>query len=65
MTENAVKHLAFTGASAVTGLVKNWTHELHAMNDNEEPDPPPTIASRKPWTPPLITVEPRPFEVAA
>jgi hypothetical protein len=65
MTENAVKHLAFTGASPMTGFVKNWIDELHAMNDNEEPDPPPAIAARIPWVPPFTTVEPRALLVAA
>ncbi len=63
MTENTVKQLAF-GASAVSGLVQNWTHELHAMNDNEEPDPPPAIAARIPWVPPFTTLEPQGLEVA-
>ena len=63
MTENTVKQL--TAASAVSGLVQNWTHELHAMNDNEEPDPPPAIATRIPWMTPVTTREPRALEAAA
>ena len=65
MTENTVKQLAFNAARAVAGLVQNWTDELHAMNDNEEPDPPPAIAARIPWMPPFIAVEPRVLEVSA
>ena len=65
MTENTVKQLAFNAAHAVVGLVQNWTDELHAMNDNEEPDPPPAIAARIPWMPPCTTLEPRALEAAA
>jgi hypothetical protein len=64
LTENTVKQLAFTAASVVSGLVQNWTHELHAMNDNEEPDPPPAITARIPWMPPFTSVSPRAFELA-
>ena len=64
MTENTVRQLA-SAAASVRGLVRNWAHELHAMNDNEEPDPPPAMAARiRP--PPLFTaVEPRAVELAA
>lgn len=65
MTENTVKQLAFSAAPAVAGLVQNWTDELHAMNDNEEPDPPPAIAARIPWMTPFTTLEPRALEAAA
>jgi hypothetical protein len=64
MTENTVKRLAFNAAPAVSGLMQNWTDELHAMNDNAEPDPPPAIAARIPWMPPFTTPEPRASEAA-
>ena len=65
MTENTVKQLPFPAAPAVSGLLQNWTHELHAMNDNEEPAPPPAIAARIPWMPPFRAVEPRVLAVSA
>ena len=65
MTENTVKQLAFEAAPPGSGLVQNWTDELHAMNDNEEPDPPPAVAVRFPWMPPFTTLEPRALEAAA
>jgi hypothetical protein len=64
MTENTVKQVAFPAASAVSGLVQNSTHELHAMNDNEEPDLPPAVAARIPWMPPFTTLEPRALAAA-
>lgn len=65
MIENTVKQLAFPASPGVSGLLQNWTHELHAMNDNKEPDPPPAIAARIPWIPPFTPLEPRALEVAA
>ena len=65
MTENTVKQLAFAAASAVSPLLQSWTHELHAMNDNEEPDPPPAIAARIPWSPRFTTMEPQIVQLAA
>jgi hypothetical protein len=65
MTENTVKQLAFTAGSAMSGLLQNWTHELHALNDNEEPDPPPAIGARISWMPSFTTLEPRALEAAA
>jgi len=65
VTESTVRQLAFTAAYALAGLVQNWTHELHAMNDNEVPDPPPAVAARIPWKPPFSTLEPRALEAAA
>jgi hypothetical protein len=65
MTDNTVKHLASTAMSTVSGLVQDWTHELHAMNDNEGPDPPPAIAARTPRELPFTAVEARSVEVAA
>jgi hypothetical protein len=64
MTENTVKQPAFTAASAVSGLVQLWTHELQAANDNEEPEPPPAIAARIPCMPPFIPMEPRVLELS-
>jgi hypothetical protein len=64
MTESTVKQLAST-AAPVLPLVQNWTHELHAMNDNEEPDPPPALAARIPREIPLTVVDGRALEMAA
>ncbi len=63
MTENTVKQIA--SASDVLAILQNWTHELHAMNDNEEPDPPPAAAARIAWIPPFIEVGPRDLKMAA
>ena len=53
MSENTVRQLA----SFASAFVQTWTHELRAMNDNEEPDPPPAMAARIPRKPPFTSVE--------
>ena len=64
MTENSVKQVASTAASAASAFVRGWTHALHAVNDNEEPDPPPAMAARLPLSLPFTAVKPR-VEAAA
>ena len=54
MTENTVKQISYL--SGVSAILQNRTHELHAMNDNEEPDPPPAAAARIPWNRPFTEV---------
>jgi hypothetical protein len=57
MIDNAVKQLACTAPSAVSAVVQNWTQQLHAMNDNDEPDPPPALAAPIPRTRPFVSAE--------
>ena len=65
MTENTVRQLASNIAPAVLPFVQNWAGELHAVNDNEEPDGPPAAAARIPWNPPFTVLEPRDLKSAA
>ena len=65
MIENAVKQLASDAPSALSALVQNWTRELRAMNDNDEPDPPPALGAPIPRTAPFIAAEPQYLCLAA